>query len=549
MQGESARLFPVLSTTSREGRATSIFLACFSAVDEFGKELLNSIGKSIGKRTKFDAFTEIVFESGPENPSERPDGLLIVRTGPKEWKALVESKIGRNELSAEQIERYRIIAKDRAIDCVITVSNQFTPSPQHHHPVEAVRKSKSKIPVYHWSWMYVLTTVDLLLSNEEIQDVHQEHILKEFRRFLSHESTGVRGFEMMPTEWAELNRLISAGGKVLQKSDVAASVLSAWRQETRDLSLILSRYTETPVIEKLPHKHKKDMALRVKDQIKTLCEEKILRSTLSIPDAPAPLEIVADLPRRTIDVGMTLQAPQDKVSPKARTNWLLRQVKTDKLNDLYVRLNWSRTSQSTTVSYMELSQDSGLADSSASGKSLQSFHIFYAKRIGARFTQRSKFITELESIVPEFYREIGQYLSVWRPKPPRIRDVATWTINDHSQLAIGSPARALFDDFRNQVLTLDPCVTEEFLKAYVAYKAETNFVDVVPQKNRLRLYLNMNFHELHDPRNLARDVTRIGHTGSGDVEVGLHNQEELPYIMGLVRQAFEKHKGNTETDM
>ncbi len=132
-----------------------------------------------------------------------------------------------------------------------------------------------------------------------------------------------------------------------------------------------------------------------------------------------------------------------------------------------------------------------------------------------------------------------------------IRDArdSDYTIDDHPQLAMGSPARALFDAFRNQVLALNPCVTEEFLKVYVAYKAETNFVDVVPQKNRLRLYLNMNFHELHDPRNLARDVTRIGHTGSGDVEVKFHDLEDLPYVMGLVRQSFEKQMGSTETDM
>lgn len=35
--------------------------------------------------------------------------------------------------------------------------------------------------------------------------------------------------------------------------------------------------------------------------------------------------------------------------------------------------------------------------------------------------------------------------------------------------------------FRKEVLALSPVVTEEFLKLYVAYKAETNFVDVVPQ--------------------------------------------------------------------
>ena len=115
-----------------------------------------------------------------------------------------------------------------------------------------------------------------------------------------------------------------------------------------------------------------------------------------------------------------------------------------------------------------------------------------------------------------------------------------YTIDDHKFLEVGNPARSLFDDFRKSVLALDPCVTEEFLKLYVAYKAETNFVDVVPQAKRLRLSLNLKFHELHDPRKFAKDVTNLGRWGNGDVEVGLSKQEELPYVMGLVRQAYEK---------
>ena len=101
----------------------------------------------------------------------------------------------------------------------------------------------------------------------------------------------------------------------------------------------------------------------------------------------------------------------------------------------------------------------------------------------------------------------------------------------------------LFEIVRKDVLALDPCVTEEFLKLYVAYKAETNFVDLVPQKSCLRLSLNMQFHELHDPKGLAKDVTNLGRWGNGDVEVGLSKPEELPYVMGLVRQAFEKQMG------
>jgi predicted transport protein len=98
----------------------------------------------------------------------------------------------------------------------------------------------------------------------------------------------------------------------------------------------------------------------------------------------------------------------------------------------------------------------------------------------------------------------------------------------------------LFEAFRKAVLAIDPCVYEEFLKPYVAYKAETNFVDVVPQANRLRLSLNMSFSEVNDPKGLCMDVTGIGRWGNGDVNVGLSNIEEIPYIISLVRQAFDK---------
>ena len=131
---------------------------------------------------------------------------------------------------------------------------------------------------------------------------------------------------------------------------------------------------------------------------------------------------------------------------------------------------------------------------------------------------------------------------------PRGEKAAGYTIDDHPQLAIGSPMRDLFEIFRKDVLALDPCVSEEFLKLYVAYKAETNFVDIVPQKSRLRLSLNMQFHELHDPKGLAKDVTNLGRWGNGDVEVSLSKPEELPYVMGLVRQAFEKQMGNAEAE-
>ena len=127
------------------------------------------------------------------------------------------------------------------------------------------------------------------------------------------------------------------------------------------------------------------------------------------------------------------------------------------------------------------------------------------------------------------------------------RGKKSYTIMDHPQLHEGSRPHQLFEGFRKEVLAIDQCVSEEFLKLYIAYKAETNFVDVIPQAARLKLTLNMKFHEIHDPRGLAEDITNLGRWGNGDVDVSFRSLDELPYVMGLVRQAFERQMGDGET--
>jgi len=131
-------------------------------------------------------------------------------------------------------------------------------------------------------------------------------------------------------------------------------------------------------------------------------------------------------------------------------------------------------------------------------------------------------------------------LDAYRLRPQR---AGGYGLDDHPFLK-GGAIRKVFEAFRTQVLALDPCVSEEFLKLYVAYKAETNFVDVVPQAKRLRLSLNMRYPEIDDPKGICRDVTNLGRWGNGDVELGLESLEELPYVMALVRQAFEKQTGS-----
>ena len=89
-------------------------------------------------------------------------------------------------------------------------------------------------------------------------------------------------------------------------------------------------------------------------------------------------------------------------------------------------------------------------------------------------------------------------------------DAGRYTIEHHPHLRPGAPMHDLFEAVRQSILALGPQVREEVRKHYVAYKTQTNFVDLVPQKRRLLLSLNMRFDELSDPRGLAADITNLG---------------------------------------
>lgn len=119
-----------------------------------------------------------------------------------------------------------------------------------------------------------------------------------------------------------------------------------------------------------------------------------------------------------------------------------------------------------------------------------------------------------------------------------------YSYSDHAHLS-KPHISDLLKSFKREVLALDPGIYEDIFKLYIAYKAEYNFVDVVPQASGLRLALNMKFPEINDPKGLCLDVTNKGRWGNGDVEVKLETLDQLPYVMGLVRQSLEKQLGES----
>ncbi|GHH44306.1 DUF262 and DUF1524 domain-containing protein [Helicobacter pylori] len=115
---------------------------------------------------------------------------------------------------------------------------------------------------------------------------------------------------------------------------------------------------------------------------------------------------------------------------------------------------------------------------------------------------------------------------------------------DLSSYKFGSNSKELFDILRKEIKALDERVTEKFNQRYIAYKfCKINFVNIVVQEKGLKLYLKMELNELQDEikeKLKIRDVSNIGCPCFGNMEVELETKENIPYCLGLIRQALEK---------
>ncbi|GHR45489.1 hypothetical protein JP0098_07900 [Helicobacter pylori] len=153
--------------------------------------------------------------------------------------------------------------------------------------------------------------------------------------------------------------------------------------------------------------------------------------------------------------------------------------------------------------------------------------------------KRANVLADLALKIWTYPKLDAETLEKYKPK----KDKKEKEVYDLSSYKFGSHSRELFDILSKEIKALDERITENFNQDYISYKFSKNFVDIVVQTKDLKLYLNMKFNELQDEKNLARDMTNKGHLGNGDIEVKLETKENIPYCLGLIKQALEKQMG------
>ncbi len=418
--GAKARLIPVVADSKKEERATSALLSTFMLVPQFADTVLAEAGAKIGARSEIKCYTEVTFKNSAQSKI-RPDGVIVINRGGKNWSALVESKIGNNELNKEQIESYLDLAKEVGANALITISNQFATIPTHH-PVSVNKTKTRSIDLFHFSWLSLLSKATIMSEAKKVADREQAFVLRELVRYLAHPYSGVSAMTGMNPEWKNLCTKIQQGA-VLKKSDPEVeATASAWQQLLRYVSLELSMATNSMVDVALSRTHTKDPSTLLQADIADLTSKSALSGSLAIPNAAGTLNICADMLRKVITLSMHVNGPEDKSRATASINWLTRQLRNLADSDLIIKAIWPGKTTDTQCTLKNAIDDPATLIPEGIKNIPKSFEVMRVIDMGGKFKGQKIFVEAVLSAVPAFYRDAGQNLAKWVAPPPKTRN-------------------------------------------------------------------------------------------------------------------------------
>ncbi len=414
-----ARLIPTTGIggqDEQEQRATSSLLAVMQAVPEFGRALLKHLEAPAGR---IRTFSEVRFRSEMDKKLSIPDGGIVVDRGKTEWRCLVEVKTGAADLRPEQVSGYLDLARDNAIQAVLTISNQITSNPSESPFAVDSRKTK-KVVLRHLSWWHIMTEAIDQHRHRGVNDPDQAWILGELIAYLDNERSGASGFTDMGDKWVTVRD--GARSQTLRGNDPAAADVAQhfvefvqWlalglRQDLgRDVSVVWAK-NQAP--------HERTSAL-VDEMVRT----GRLNASVKVPGAINPVDVCVDLRTRLVETSVDVAAPREGRA-KTRITWLLRQLRGAPPR---VRVDASFPMAKETTSAM-------LNDAVKAPDSLlwprdpkrepRSFTVAMSREMGTkRGKGQGSFVAESKQQVVDFYRLIVQGLRPWSAGPPKLPEI------------------------------------------------------------------------------------------------------------------------------
>lgn len=101
----------------------------------------------------------------------------------------------------------------------------------------------------------------------------------------------------------------------------------------------------------------------------------------------------------------------------------------------------------------------------------------------------------------------------------------------------------LYDDLYNYVMSLGDDVQFKAQKFYGAFKRIKNFVcvEMLPKKGIILMYVRIDTTDIEWEPGFSKDMTHIGHYGTGNVALTLRNKKDLEKAKSFIEASYENN--------
>lgn len=401
LEARRSRLFPVGNSDS-ETSTTSIFLATMSAVKEYRELLLTSIGfnKIKNKNIQLHTYTELSNSAG-----DRPDGLIVVTSGKNkpivEWMCFIESKVDKNLLDNEQVNRYADFARDIGMDSIITISNQLSTTP-FDSPMTTKKKNFN---LYHWSWVYLKVMASRLINTESIEDEDHVYILNEFRRYCDTHKK-LTNFINMGKDWKDCVAKVHAMTPDQKVDNVTLNcIIDAYKQEEKDISLQLTDSSHS-MVEMLLRKNRTEEMDKSINLTKTIVTEYSMDG-----DKHKTFFIEVNFMKQSIKCFTNIVIEKGKA--QAQTSALIKMFENSGITESINVIGFYQRKKhvSDQVTLQDLINEKNKAEPYSIvdkdlGDEIKMFEVQTFDAIGRNFSSSKQFISSLESLASRFLTQV-----------------------------------------------------------------------------------------------------------------------------------------------
>ena len=107
----------------------------------------------------------------------------------------------------------------------------------------------------------------------------------------------------------------------------------------------------------------------------------------------------------------------------------------------------------------------------------------------------------------------------------------------------GAPAnlKKIYATMRDYILSLGDDVSENQLKLYVAFKKIKNIICAEIYQSKILLHLRLNPDEIQLEKGFTRDMTNVGHFGTGNLQVIIKSVEDFEKAKELIDKACNEN--------